>query len=173
MGSWIQVAATVILVIITGYYAAQTKKMVSEMAAARREQETARRAEQSDAAVARMLAHLALRDDEASRHGWAWLTGQRCIELRIDVRRESWGIQDDEVRERADACAAAALSLVKDTHAFTDGSRDLATIHLQMLVARARQTLEQHLARRPLPTWDDLPRRVEAQAWIINKAQGR
>lgn len=88
---------------------------------------------------------------------------------RRTLQRCFFAIDDHEVRERAEVCHLATFTLV----AFRGELKNpgLAFLQWRALLTRTKWTLQAHLTDRPLPTWDGLPSRSEAQNWITDASQ--
>lgn len=145
------------------------RALLREMSTDRLRQEKERLRQKSDEAARAVLVEVAQADDacHAPPGPSHCLTFDRCLNLAAAIQRNSWGILDEEVRERVESCRHALYSFGANWSNF-GGNKGVASILLMRLVQTTRWTLQAYIAEKELPPWVDLPDSPsEAFAWLV------
>lgn len=177
--------AAIVLAALTLYYAVEASRTRSQQAqqwneeiADRRQQRAAQEAnqrrQQSLAAARRML-------DEFSEVGFGGLLRSPNVDdaeafSRVEraIEANEFELNDEELRERVAVCRLVAFTIRWPDKEFASSGRNgkgFALLLARQVVQATRDSLAAHVGGRTLPGWDNLPRRPNAQAWLVNSGR--
>lgn len=145
------------------------RALLREMSTERLRQEKERLRQKSEEAARAVLEEVAQADDacHASPGAGDYFTSDRCLGLADAIERHSWGILDEEVRERVESCRLALYSFGANWSNF-GGDKGVASLLLMDLVRTTRWTLQAYIAEKELPPWVNLPEPPSAAfAWLV------
>ena len=145
------------------------RALLREMSTERLRQEKERLRQKSEEAARAVLDEVAQADDTSHAPPGAgdYFTSDRCLGLADAIERHSWGILDDEVRERVESCRHALYSFGANWSNF-GGDKGVASLLLMDLVRTTRWSLQAYIAEKELPRWINLPDSPSAAfAWLV------